>query len=304
MESVEEPCDRAELIKWMRALDVMDARSDTEIKRALQMARECRHPDAQWLMALLPDYDVRATRQPMLDVLEAHRDDPRALHLAWKIGYTSSHDSLRRAAEMGYAPAEADMCTITTGPEGFTWSERAAAKKNRRGMYMLACSLRQGNLCEKDEARAMELFKESAELEYPLSLVMCGKVGFYDYEWERYVFLARAALAGWASPFCYGVESLLPSFENGASSRILHTVAPYIRKNIDVEKKLVFGDDSFDDRIPLFLRVVELHEAMLRRAKEAVVCLGLVTLRLGVVKDVRVMIGKMAWEDAWRWGTC
>jgi hypothetical protein len=298
--------DRAELIKWMRALDMMDSRTDRHIERALQMARECRHPDAQWLMALLPDPGVGATRQQMVDLLEAHGDDPRASHLAWKIGYmtVNSHAPLRRAAEMGYAPAEADMWKITTGEERFAWCQRAAANGNRHGLYLLACSLRQGNLCEKDEARAMELFKESAELEHPLAQVAYGELVYRDYEYELYVWLARAALGGWAFPFCNGVLSLLPSFENGASSRILHTVAPYIRKNVDAEKKLVFGGDRFDDRIPELLRVVELHEAILRRAKEAIVCAGLVILRLGVVKDIRVMIGKMAWEDAWRWGTC
>jgi hypothetical protein len=39
--------DRAELIKWWDALD--DLHHIWDVEQGLQMARECRHPDAQWL---------------------------------------------------------------------------------------------------------------------------------------------------------------------------------------------------------------------------------------------------------------
>jgi hypothetical protein len=48
-------------------------------------------------------------------------------------------------------------------------------------------------------------------------------------------------------------------------------------------------------------RVIELHAAMLGRARRAMVCWSMAGRRLGVVKDVRVMIAKMLWEEAWRW---
>jgi hypothetical protein len=49
-------------------------------------------------------------------------------------------------------------------------------------------------------------------------------------------------------------------------------------------------------------RVGELHAAMLGRARRAIDCWSVAALRCGVVKDVRVMIAKMAWAEAWRWG--
>jgi hypothetical protein len=41
---------------------------------------------------------------------------------------------------------------------------------------------------------------------------------------------------------------------------------------------------------------------MLGRAREAIKCWSMAGRRVGVVKDMRVMISKMAWEEAWRWG--
>jgi hypothetical protein len=46
-------------------------------------------------------------------------------------------------------------------------------------------------------------------------------------------------------------------------------------------------------------RVVALYDVMSERAREAIDIMG---RRRGVAKDVRAMIGKMAWEEVWRWG--
>jgi hypothetical protein len=47
---------------------------------------------------------------------------------------------------------------------------------------------------------------------------------------------------------------------------------------------------------------IELHAAMLARAKEAICCWSMTAQRHGVVKDIRVLVAKMAWQEAWRWG--
>jgi hypothetical protein len=47
---------------------------------------------------------------------------------------------------------------------------------------------------------------------------------------------------------------------------------------------------------------MELHGAMLQRARRAIDCWSMAGRRLRVVRDMRVMIAKMAWEEVWRWG--
>jgi hypothetical protein len=51
-----------------------------------------------------------------------------------------------------------------------------------------------------------------------------------------------------------------------------------------------------------YARLLELYKAMLSRARDAIYCWGMAGRRLGVAKDMRVLIGLMAWEEAWRWG--
>jgi hypothetical protein len=56
-----------------------------------------------------------------------------------------------------------------------------------------------------------------------------------------------------------------------------------------------------DDSTEGLRRVLELHDAVAVRAKQAIACWSVVGERLGLVKDVRVLIAKMAWKEAWLW---
>jgi hypothetical protein len=95
--------------------------------------------------------------------------------------------------------------------------------------------------------------------------------------------------------FCEKIIEMLPSFEKGELGRILHTVAPVVRKRHDGAWVGGFVDMK---ELARLRRVVTLQ---LERAREAVACWAVVGRRSGLVKDVRVMIGKMAWEEVWLW---
>jgi hypothetical protein len=49
-------------------------------------------------------------------------------------------------------------------------------------------------------------------------------------------------------------------------------------------------------------RVLEQYDAMLHRARRAIACWSMAAKRRRMVKDMRVMIAKMAWEEPWQWG--
>jgi hypothetical protein len=76
-----EGVELAEQIKWWDALDELLVRtSDAHIEKGLQMARECRHPDAQWLAALFPA-GTAVTMQRLYAVMLEQGEDARALCL-------------------------------------------------------------------------------------------------------------------------------------------------------------------------------------------------------------------------------
>jgi hypothetical protein len=287
--------DRGDLVKWFDALDALVKAQGWTIEQGLQLAR-----DAQWLASLFPAGEA-VTQQRMAKVmLEQGGDDPRAVFLAGVHGQDRA--MRRRAAEMGYAPAQAQTATDYHGNEMFEWSEKASGQGNRMGTFYLAWCYLQGRGCEKDVAKAIELYGKAAELGQTTAQVRYAAMAFGKLDSERFYWLGRAASRGVnGGPFVEAVAELLPRFEAFQCGRTLHTVAPLIRANLHVAESTVFRVAVEVSFLCKMQRVLELHDAMLERARQAIDCWSVVGRRRGMVKDTRVMIAKMAFEEAWRW---
>jgi hypothetical protein len=98
------------------------------------------------------------------------------------------------------------------------------------------------------------------------------------------------------------VLKLVPMFAKGEHCRILHVVAPVFRQQPGLASAVRGLRGPADGAIEEFQQVFRLHDAMLDRARAAVNCWSIAGRRHGVVKDMRVMIAKMAWAEPWLWG--
>jgi hypothetical protein len=95
--------------------------------------------------------------------------------------------------------------------------------------------------------------------------------------------------------------SFIPWFERGEHTRILHTVGPVFRANLDVANHTLFHPYIGEEFLERYQRVIALYEAMMQRARAAMGCWSVIGRRVGLVKDVRVTIAKLLWEEAWQW---
>jgi TPR repeat protein len=209
---------------------------------------------------------------------------------------------LERAAEMGYAPAQAHLAVYTSKDVRFACIQKSAAQGYRRGILLLAHCRYYGQGCEVDKAKGLELYQRAAELgraQYDYAMMRYDKR-----DWEFYYWMGRCLSAGRMpsiGPFLDCALGLVRSFEKGSSGRILHTVGLLLRVHFDSDKSRVFNFDLDDSETQELLRIVELHGEMLGCARAAIACWSMAGRRCGVAKDIRVMIAKMAWEEAWRW---
>jgi hypothetical protein len=297
--------DLSEQIQWWDILDVLDGTpADEHVEQGVQMARECQHPDAQWLAALFPA-GVAVTEQRMAEVMLQQGDDARALFFAWRMGTAETVELLLRSAELGFARAQARMShrAEDDDDEAVGWAQKSAAQGDRFGLFQLGCHYELGKACAEDRAKAIQLFRESAELQEAEAEHRYASVAFGEEDWEHYYWLGRAALHGYGADtfLSFTLVRVYPLFERGELGRALHVVACLLRDNFEAAKRAAFGDDVMAEDVLPMLRVLTLHDAMLDRARAAVRCWSAVGARLGVMKDVRVMIGKMAFEEAWGW---
>jgi hypothetical protein len=97
---------------------------------------------------------------------------------------------------------------------------------------------------------------------------------------------------------CSAGISLLPSFEKGE----MHTIALVARRSFSAAHRTAFGEALSASKVERLQRVLALHNAMLLPARLAIACWSKVGIRLGVAKDIRMIVSKMVWQDVWRWG--
>jgi hypothetical protein len=298
--------DNAELIKWWDAHDMLlfGGHTPAFLESGLEMARKCRHPDAQWLAALFPP-GTAVTMELMREVMLKQGEDARALFLAWRFGAGSDvHDDLlQRSAEMGYAPAQVIVAGRAENPsDGVKLAERACDSGYRVALSHMGLFLFEGWHCSKDTKRGLELLQRAIELESSHAQHFYGEWAYGRLDWERYDYWGRAASRRFQERvFVNAVVHLLPCFETGKFGRILFVSAPPIRAHLDIATKRVFRNPVASSVLRRLQRVVKLYEAMLGRARAAVVCWSMAGRRMGVVKDIRVMVAKMAWREPWVW---
>jgi hypothetical protein len=169
------------------------------------------------------------------------------------------------------------------------------------GVYWLGLCLQHGCGCAQDKSSAHELFREAAELGLPAAQLSYAE-SFGELDWRRYLWVSRATSRGSHSRVvCNSFRTLAEPLERGEMGRALHVLAPVVRKNLVVAERRLFREPLSETDISRLQRVLQLHAAMLECARSAVRCWSLVGLRCGLVKDVRVVIAKIVWEEPWRW---
>jgi hypothetical protein len=291
--------DMTEQIKWWDACDVLIGRwAAPDVARGLQMARESQRPDARWLVSLFPADGEVVTLHLFRSLLIACGDDPRAVVLC----QSATNDDLRRAAEDGYAPAQALMAKCTDEKEGLAWCKKAAAQNDRDALFQVACCYLHARGCARDVPKAMELHREAAELGHVAAQLTLGLSAHEESDWRRYEWWARASSRGYRGyDLCLAMCRLLPHLLKGAMGQALQAAVPVIRNNFDAVSGTVFGLVVPEGDMRRLRQVLQLHDAMLSRAREAIACWSIVGRRCGLTKDVRVVVAKMAWEEAWQW---
>jgi TPR repeat protein len=112
------------------------------------------------------------------------------------------------------------MCVISTdAEEQFEWAKNAHEKNDRNGTYQLGRFFEDGVGCEKDVARACELYRMAAEMDCLPAQRSYGNLAFGELDWLRFYWKGRAASRGYDAKFGNETLALLPSFERGEHGR-------------------------------------------------------------------------------------
>jgi TPR repeat protein len=313
--------DHAEQVKWWDVLDRVVERRDLAEGRAL--ARECKHPDALWFVSLARAGDL----DRLLAALQAEADagDPRALFM---VAYGRSDlAALRRSAEKGYAPAQAELSGRAAGQTALEWAQRAACQGDRAGMTRLASCLwnvaltcerdriRQAEAigevpdlasCVKDRAQALALYREAAELGNREAQFAHGTHGFAACEWEGYRWLGRAVARGHYEArrsLVHAAREQLRQWRDGhCSGRVIYEIGDALRlhSHPDNGEMLPFALAG-TEYAEAVRQCVAWHRWWCHAARAAVDCWSGGAARMGVPYDIRIIVVQLVWDDRSVW---
>ncbi len=291
-----------ELFKWLDVRDTLLGANfkEQDITAASALACECKHPDAMWLASIFEGKDV-STKEDAREVFLQCENDPRALCFAWWMTDGDDSSLIRRAAEMGYAFACAALCQelwFQSKEEVLLLAKVATSKGEREGFYWLGrCyhlgvgEVRNLILAKQNFFVSAELGDVSAALQFALLLDQSDPA--------CWIWFARVALHG--SPLHLFHRSfakqVLRFFSGSGNATVVFLIGLALKGNIDVKKKMIFGDDyNFDSLIGPANQAVSFYDSQIRSARVAVDTWTLVATRLNLIKDMKIVIGKIIWE--------
>ncbi len=290
-----------ELFKWLDVRDTLlgDNFKKQDITAALALARDCKHPDAEWLTSIFEGKDI-STKEDARKVFLCCENDARALSFAWWLSddYEEDLPLLRRASELGNAFACSALCVHVweeNKEEAFRLAQLAAAQRERAGFFELGHCFRFG--CEKDLNLAKQNYLNAAELGYVWAAESFGEL-LDESDPVRWIWWGRAALRGRPYLFLdYFLKQVELFFSGSGKATILFLIGRALKGSIDMEKKEIFLTRlNFDSRIGPANQAVSFYDFQIKFARLAVDTWTLVGTRLCLIKDMRIYIGKMIWE--------
>ncbi len=292
-----------ELFKWLDVRDTLlgENYKVQDIAAALALARDCEHPDAVWLTSIFEGKDV-STRKEAGKVLLLHKNDARALcFFTLTDNRENAFHSLRRSAEMGNAFACSTLCgQVWCEEEAFAASlaQRAAFQLERDGCFWLGRCHRDAFRCERNLNLAKENFLIAAELGQIWAAEAYARLlGELD-PW-CWVWWSRAAVCGLSDSFRSSFSKQVEQFFSGSgNASIVFLIGRALKRNMDMEKMEIFGsDDVFDALLDPANQAVSFYDLQNKYVRLAVDTWALIAIRLNLVKDVRIYIGKLIWEE-------
>jgi TPR repeat protein len=233
------------VLAWYNIRDVLLGQNYVKqnVANALELAGLCVHPDAVWLTNLFAEREVQSWEKAKVVLLGCGDDAKRLARSFVAVCYPYDSSTLREAANMGNAFAQAAMA----GGEGiseerFRWAEKSASQNERDGFYSLGRCYEEGDGCQKDLERAKENYLVAANLGSVHAMCMCRS--FYGKENpQRYVWMGKAASCRSSSLELSFLLEMMEQTCSGslANKKVLFVIGRALKGQIDSHKREIFG---------------------------------------------------------------
>ena len=208
---------------------------------------------------------------------------------------------LRRSSEMGYAFASSTLSDQIWGgendEEAFRLARFSAIQRERDGFYLLGRSFRLGIGCDRELNLEKENYLIAAEFGHVFAAHDYGRL-LDNSDPDRWIWWGRAALRGLPKQFLACFSEQVERFFSGAgNTTVVFLIGRALNSNVNLEKKTIFGNVCrTDSRFRFAIQAVSFYCSQIKSARRAVDTWSLVSTRLHLIKDMRILVGTMIWD--------
>jgi hypothetical protein len=281
--------------QWLEARDLLTGRNfvTQNVMRALELAAACPHKEALWLTGVFAGKIVLAGKDVKDVLLLEEKNLPSSLCLAALL--SDPHDTvlLRRSAELGHPLAQALIVRVVSNgeEEKFRLANSSASQCERDGFFWLGYCCGHGFGCEKDLDTARECYLIAAQLGL-VDAMRCLGLLLDGSDPQRWFWFGRAAVLRLPSPLLNSFSFQVQGFNSGSrNGDIVFQIGKVLSDQVSVQKRTIFGKDY------KFGELIDPANSAIAACRLAVDAWSHVGIRCGVVKDIRVLIGKSVWES-------
>ncbi len=150
----------------------------------------------------------------------------------------------------------------------------------------------------------LALLKEASELGHGEASAWYAFDAFKESDWRRYRWLGRSMAQGHQNAI-RALHSAAPAqlslFDSGqATGRVVFELGSVLQGHAADLGVLFFSSIDISDFVAV-QRCVQLHDQWVAEAKAAIECWIAVARRLGMARDMRLLIARMLWEQRADW---
>jgi hypothetical protein len=230
-----------QLLAWYKIRDTLMGYNHVvqDMKKALELAAACKHPDAVWLTKLFAGCSVKS-KEEARRVFLGCEDEPKALSFAALLDVWVREEAILQAADLGDAFAQVRMAWRTYGEKRFEWAKKSATQGERDGFYLLGRCYDEAEGCKRNVGRAKKNFLIAAELGYVRAMINFGLCLGTDP--QRFAWLGKAAISGYSHSFLNEMVQHMGKFncETGHAN-VVFAIGRALKGQIDNDAHQIFG---------------------------------------------------------------
>jgi hypothetical protein len=293
---------REKIIKlaWYEARDTLLGQNNVnqDVKRGMELAAACEHPETRWLTELFAGKKVDTIEEAQKVFLEQGEDDAKSLCFRALILKTLPREPTQflRSAQLGFALAQA--CIAQFPEYSIPFAEASARQGERDGFSILGYYYEHyDGEWKEDLIKAKQNLLMAAELGDVRA--MSGYACLLDESdpnrWHFWA-LAGSHVCSWnfLEEFPRHVEQLEAGIGDAS---VVFAIGQALKKHVNFEEREILKQDcDFDSWIGPATVAIGFYKGQCCAARAAVDTWTVIGLRNHVVKDIRIMIAKLIWE--------